>query len=51
MKFKARVTPSGNATGVEIPKDVVEDLGAKTPETRQRRIAKLVASMSERSRA
>ena len=25
--------------------------GAKTPETRQRRIAKLVASMSERSRA
>jgi len=24
MKFKARVIPSGNATGVEIPKNVVE---------------------------
>src|SRR5262245_5907889 len=28
MKFKARVIPSGNATGVEIPKDVVEALHA-----------------------
>jgi hypothetical protein len=28
MTFKARVIPSGNATGVEIPKDVVEALGS-----------------------
>jgi hypothetical protein len=28
MKFKARVIPSGNATGVEVPKDLVEALGS-----------------------
>ena len=35
MKFKARVIPSGNATGVEIPKGVVEALhsGARPPIT------------------
>jgi len=35
MKFKARVIPSGNATGVEIPKRVVEALrsGARPPIT------------------
>ncbi|HJZ76604.1 MAG TPA: YdeI/OmpD-associated family protein [Vicinamibacterales bacterium] len=26
MKFKAKVIPSGNATGIEVPKDVVEAL-------------------------
>jgi hypothetical protein len=29
MKFKARVIPSGNATGVVISKDVVEALGSR----------------------
>jgi len=35
MKFKTRVIPSGNATGVEIPKDVVDALrsGARPPIT------------------
>jgi antitoxin component of MazEF toxin-antitoxin module len=35
MKFKARVIPSGNATGVEIPKDVMEALrsGPRPPIT------------------
>src|SRR5262245_66587339 len=35
MKFKARVIPSGNATGVEIPKGIVEALhsGARPPIT------------------
>src|SRR5262245_58240262 len=35
MKFKARVIPSGNATGVEIPRRVVEALhsGARPPIT------------------
>ena len=35
LKFKARVIPSGNATGVEIPKDVVEALhsGPRPPIT------------------
>jgi len=35
MKFKARVIPSGNATGVEIPQGVVEALhsGARPPIT------------------
>jgi len=35
MKFKAKVIPSGNATGVEIPKGVVEALhsGARPPIT------------------
>src|SRR5215510_6301788 len=35
LKFKARVIPSGNATGVEIPKGVVEALhsGARPPIT------------------
>jgi hypothetical protein len=28
MKFKAKVIPSGNATGVEIPRDVITALGA-----------------------
>jgi hypothetical protein len=28
MKFRARVIPSGNATGVEIPTDVVKALGS-----------------------
>ena len=35
MKFKAKVIPAGNATGVEIPKDVVEAMrsGARPPIT------------------
>jgi hypothetical protein len=28
MKFRAKVVPSGNATAVEIPKKVVDDLGS-----------------------
>ena len=28
MKFKAKVIPSGNATGVEIPKDAIKALGS-----------------------
>jgi bifunctional DNA-binding transcriptional regulator/antitoxin component of YhaV-PrlF toxin-antitoxin module len=29
MKFQARVIPSGNATGVEVPDDVMQALGPK----------------------
>ena len=28
MKFRAKVIPSGNATGVEIPRDVMKTLGS-----------------------
>ena len=28
MKFKAKVIPAGNATGVEVPKDIVDALGS-----------------------
>src|SRR5262249_14925587 len=35
MTFKAKVIPSGNATGIEVPKNVVEALrsGARPPIT------------------
>ncbi|MGP3534386.1 hypothetical protein ACTU3I_06280 [Microbacterium sp. RD1] len=52
MRFETTLHQTGNNTGIEVPPDVLEALGggkrpaAKASETRERRIAAIVAKLA-----